>query len=329
MAYGLIASAEALRYEQTGAEAAKRFATTAAKWLLENRDLDHDNRVGWGLPFAWDAFQDGSTNSPHHTYTITSALAARGILDVVSKGCIDDPQTRKSLIRQVENVADYLIVEGKYNEYPEGICFWYSATKEDSAPVLNPTAMFAGVLQRLGTHTSVNTDKREKYRAFADQVVSYLLSEAIVEDGSMLWRYVGGDSTSAYNDGVRAAYIVDGLLRYAEFDGLLADDIESDVEQMRIGLERFRDGGKLRQFISLAQPARVWGLGHLLYVFNRYFPDHDYSNFLLSKARDYSDEFGFQPRQDPPSRGFGAIRHTAHLLNGVIAADTNDFSPGV
>src|SRR5690606_24124226 len=54
MAYGLFASAAAMAGKSGEAQ-------VAADWLVSNSQ-PKPNAVGWGLPYAWDAFGDESTN---------------------------------------------------------------------------------------------------------------------------------------------------------------------------------------------------------------------------------------------------------------------------
>lgn len=73
MAYGLYASAASMLGMVDQAQ-------TAANWLLANPATK--NSMGWGLPFAWDAFGDGTINPSTTVYGVTTALAVRGLLDV-------------------------------------------------------------------------------------------------------------------------------------------------------------------------------------------------------------------------------------------------------
>src|SRR5690606_12000299 len=82
MAYAFFASAEAHRYSRTQDRASLARAGAAAEWLVQNADLDGDGATAWGLPFAWDAFGDGSENPEHNAYTITTAVAVQALLDV-------------------------------------------------------------------------------------------------------------------------------------------------------------------------------------------------------------------------------------------------------
>jgi len=81
MAYSLILSAEAARYNSTGEQDALDRCRLCGTWLLEKKDLNNDGTYGYGLPFAVDAFSDGSINLPHTEYTITSSIAMKGLMD--------------------------------------------------------------------------------------------------------------------------------------------------------------------------------------------------------------------------------------------------------
>src|SRR5690606_22848440 len=66
MAYGIYASAAALLGLTTEAR-------RGASFLVKNH-CTRQGRAGWGLPFAWDAFADGSVNPAETIYGITNAF---------------------------------------------------------------------------------------------------------------------------------------------------------------------------------------------------------------------------------------------------------------
>jgi len=321
MAYGLIASAEANRYHHTGHSNAKKRACAAAEWLYQNRDRDNDGRIGWGLPFAWDAFGDDSMNPRHHVYTITSALSGRGLLDVV-QFCGLDQQTCKNYIRTVQAVADRYIQQSLYNSYNTGICFWYSTAKRDSDVVYNPAAMFAALLQRLAAHNSVPESSQEVYDEYANRQMLYIINESEMYNDAVVWRYYGSEkqqNPNKYNDSVHAAYMVDALMTYGNYNGKYKNELNQ--EGMRSGLELFKKNNELYRYFDGQSLARIWGLGHLLYVLSRYYPESNYLEFLIKITKKYYRNNKYMPQKNPTHRGFGAVRHTAHILNGISNAE--------
>ena len=317
MAYALIASSEATRYEKTGNETAAKRATSAVKWLFNKRDRDEDGVIGWGLPVAWDAFGDGSKNEPHHTYTITTSLVGHAILDVVNKCPGEVNITSKEYIKSVERSVDIFINNNFYNQSSNGICFWYSVVPRDSDNVLNPSSMFAALLQRLASNDQISKRKSRMYRNYADRAIRYLISHREVRDGALIWPYIANEKgdNQKYNDGVHAAYVADGILTYLKFGGALEDELKK--KNILGGLKLFRQQDSLSRYINRQHPPRVWGIGHLLYVATKFFPESGYGDFLLSQANQYRNDPGFEPRQGTSNQGFGAVRHTAHLMNGI------------
>src|SRR5690349_4558433 len=93
-AYAMVIKAAALDNGRTaGLEA---LAATSLDWLLAHADEDGDAVKGWGLPFAWDAFGDGTPNPPNTEYAITSAIVIDALLD---RANVLDGAQRASILR--------------------------------------------------------------------------------------------------------------------------------------------------------------------------------------------------------------------------------------
>lgn len=324
MAYALIASAEADRYSEVKLGEAAKNASKAASWLYEHRDRDDDGEVGWGLPFAWDAFSDGSTNPIHHKLTITTALAGHALLDVIEHVPSLRYQTRKKYYEAVQNAVDPYLDRSLYNEYDHGICFWYSITPNDGYDVLNPSVMLAALLQRLSKLNLVSDEKRSDYRSYADDAVSYIIGEKESYEDGIIWWYYGEDipnRSNIYNDAVHAAYIVDGLFTYLDHADGLPKPLGADG--ILNGLKLFREGENIHRYIERDDPVRLWGVGYLLHVLGKFYPDSEYGEFLRDVVRKYQVENSLSPQPNPSEQGFGAVRHIAHLLCGLRSSGTN------
>lgn len=223
MAYALFASAEANR----GAlESAKR----AAGWLIANRPGG-----GWGLPFAWDAFSDGSENPANTVYTITTALGVQGLLDVYDA-------TGEAVYRDTAKEAMDTLLGAMTDDY-----FWYSVRPEDDYPVYNVNGMMLGQLQRLGMSD------------LADEVLAFVLSGALRDEaGHVYWPYSADNARP--NDLVHESYTMQGLVDYVRFGGRR----EVDLLALYDSLERFIGPKGVRELPGGEARARLWGIGAAL-----------------------------------------------------------------
>lgn len=68
------------------------------QYLLQHSDEDGNGIVGWGLPQAFDAFQDASTNPPNTAYTITTALVLQAFVECHEKASPTEQRHIEQLI---------------------------------------------------------------------------------------------------------------------------------------------------------------------------------------------------------------------------------------
>jgi hypothetical protein len=87
--------------------------------------------MGWGLPFRWDAFRQGTSNSADTCYACTTAIVLSGFLD---SGKADD--------RHAE-----IVVRWARQAWSDGF-WWYSEHPRDAIYTPNASALMAGVTQR-------------------------------------------------------------------------------------------------------------------------------------------------------------------------------------
>ena len=247
MAYAFFASAEAHRYSRTQDRASLARAGAAAEWLVQNADLDGDGATAWGLPFAWDAFGDGSENPEHNAYTITTAVAVQALLDVYEH--TGDPRLLETALAGVST-----FVYGALEPGDDAAWFWYSLAESDALPVFNVSAMMLGQLQRLTVHDP-------SLRRTADAVARHLLAHRDA-DGHWYYSAPGAIGDSRKNDLVHAAYIVQGLADYARFGGSVGIDAQSLYET----LADFVVDGTVTEMPREPGPARAWGVGAALFT---------------------------------------------------------------
>ncbi len=338
MAYALYASAEARRFLTTRDPAAFENAIRAAEWLIDHRDLAGNGDVGWGLPWPWDAFGDGTTNPPHTVYTITTALVIEALLDVFD-ACrcaqvANKEQICSHLIGTALQAADTFL-EGHFDYYENSdeVVFWYSHSPEDSYHVLNVTSMFVGELQRLSRYVE-SREKRIVLELMADRGARYILNRTnIDEKGNPFWYYLGDKRPSnAFvrpNDLVHESYLVYGLANYAIYGGRLATRI--DLFKLLLSLNRFLDDeNRAYEFPRnwnpspdreelRHRPARLWGVGYALFV-SAYIEDYlglnpSLSVRLLYALRPYwsGQGWSFRPGETSPFYP----RQVAHVLVGL------------
>lgn len=284
MAYALFASAEAKRYQLTQDQKALDNSLNAIKWLIDNKiSKDNGTSIGWGLPFAWDAFGDGSTNSEDTIYGITTALVIQSLLDVYEVS-LERKEKNISYIDELDLIrlsylASNVFIAKSYEKIPnkEEIVFWYSDQKEDNYHVLNVSAMLAGQIQRLSQYVDIK--QSEKLKVIADQAILYILHEAQKdEQGRVFWLY-GGDSwpegrLNRPNDLVHEAYVIQGLLDYKRYKGTHAEKIS--LNALYESLERFLDDHQIYEFPkgwknSSNKPippdtTRLWAAGYSSYI---------------------------------------------------------------
>lgn len=296
MAYALVASAEAHWHARTYETRALTVARRAARWLVDNKDVDGDGLVGWGLSFAWDAFADGSTNPPNWPYTITTALAIQALLDVY------DLSGEQELVDTAIEAA-ISFIERSFTRLGDEAWFHYSPAEHDHHSVYNVSAMMLGQLQRLTRH-------EPGFAEITKPVATHLINARRIDDaGRVHWMYSapGAPSHDRENDLVHAAYVIQGLTDYARFGGELNVGQVSLYESLRAFI--IQEGG-ISEMPHGEAVARDWGVGAALFtaalVEEETIVSGSLSNDFLEAALMY----------DPPDESFYP-RQAAHVLLGL------------
>jgi hypothetical protein len=323
MASALIVSAEANRYVHMKDKNALRSVIQNVDWLIGNKDINDDKIIGWGVPYSWDAFGDGSENSANTEYTITTALVIKSLLDAID--AIDGSniiikliyKNKKDTYLRVAQEAVDSFIDNKFytRDSDKTIFFWYSSQPSDNHFVANCHAMFVGVLQRISNY-STNKDKQIFYRNLADDGMEYLLRNRIERDNVWYWNYYPNLKESIENYGVHVTYTIDGLLIYEENNGRLSSKI--DRQKILNGLNLYiKDGNVLEMFSMPDRDPRLWDLGYFLYVLSKYFPEEKKTiDIVYREILSRQEEIGFRLYEREDS-SFNLVRHNAHVLLGL------------
>lgn len=183
MAYALILKAEARRFRATNDTTALLLVRRCADWLLENVDLDGDSIPGYGLADAWDAFNDGSVNSAHHEYAMTTASVCDALLDWIET---DRDVDYWSVYK---HVYDCLVPFLDPENQSKGFIPPYSLADSDIRfDVYHTAAMLAVQCQRLALKL-VSKVQGQKLNSEARKIRDILLDRTIEYDGKLYWNY--------------------------------------------------------------------------------------------------------------------------------------------
>jgi len=274
MTYGLVLSAESLRYRATPSGEGNRRIRQAALWLLDNSNLGGNN-IGWGLPHAWE-------HRPTNTvFTITTAIAIEGLLDALKLPLWSPAELDRALVlmRQVCNRWSRELWADGYS----GGYFGYSP--RDMAPpffCINAPAMYLGALSRLMAEHKGNIPRDELHlvQEHADALARACLATVELRSGSPYWEYIAQPNplnSKRPNDLIHHVYILWGLETYRETGGHVKFPwtLEGTLES----LDRFWKGGTIRFMaqdettVTAArreEPANAWGTGMLLACYGRW-----------------------------------------------------------
>jgi|TARA_B100000959_G_scaffold281181_1_gene344663 hypothetical protein len=279
MTYALILMAEVNQHKLLESHDAG-LISTCFNWLVRNYDLDEDGHAGWGLPFAWDAFQDGvgaagETNPPNHPYTITTALVMHSLLDLLSLEILENSE-RDSCIDILRNAAIQWC-ENSFSTTKDGGHFWYSPFEGDSGNCPNVSIMMASAIERLRISYGESLEGvADLLKSRTRSVMSTIVGTAMHTKQGVFWLYQQDSEERTYtNDAVHHAYILLGMMKYLrsndEFkiewwnpeyilDSISAFiDQESVLEYPRIGRPDLLPSGN-----NTDLEMRMWGVGAML-----------------------------------------------------------------
>jgi len=262
-AYAMVLLAEVERHPPGAPGDALALARTAGRWLLENADTNGDGVTGWGLPVAWDAYDDGTTNPPHTEYTISTALVLDALLSWAERDA-DAPRERIMALVQAA-IAPYI---DKRTASPSGMAPYSLADADRRYDTFNPAAYLAGQMQRASLALTDPTLRR-RYTTAADATMRALLQYRRLMPGSGHWYWNYSVQQDLPNDLPHAGYTMAGIRAYREHGGRLAEAF--DWHAVRSHLRDFlADDGTVRAFprhvASLALAARTYDIGFALHL---------------------------------------------------------------
>lgn len=336
MAYALFVSAESHRYLQSKEDAALQNIITGVTWLIENKELSGD--IGWGLPFAWDAFGDGSVNNEHTIYTITTALVIQALLDATDAihAAEQDVPLEPQVLIDTANSAIKTFLQGKFIRQDGELIFWYSVNPEDDYHVLNVSSMLTGQIQRLSQYLSI--PESEALSLVADEGFSYVIERMVTdENGNIQWMYGGddwpNDRANRPNDLVHEAYVIQGIIDYVRYGGKKSELIQPN--SLYKSLNRYLESENVYEmprswqpnneaFIALSETsARLWGIGYAIYVTKlmeaRFEIEPQLSSqFYCVAINNYFDSQRWYFKPDKQDRNLYP-RQVAHILVGLAS----------
>ncbi len=331
MTYGLVLSAEAVRFKATGHDEGRRRVRKAARWLMDNSDLDRDGRPGWGLPQAWDAFQDGTTNPPNHPYTITTAIVLNGLLESLAIPFFWTPAEQKEMKTLIGQVALRWCRE-MWSEGYEGGFFWYSPDSSDAKFCVNAPSMFLGSLVRFLAEQGdlLDPDERRLIQERCDALARAIVSTVIIRRDAPYWHaqaVAQPGSALRPDDLAHHVYTLWGIESYRDRGGRVA--LPWTRAQAIESVGRFWRDNRIYNFPQDVtytdkqaafndRPAVLWSVGMMLAFYSRWGDERQAARCFDAIKRDY----GPWPRVrlNPPNAGADDAfypRHAAHLLWGL------------
>lgn len=96
--------------------------------------IDDQVDGGWGTPWAWDPFGDGSVTAAGTPFAITTAIA----IDALLEDGVDDAEARD---------IGVILTAWATDAWTDGY-YWYSMSRQDAIDTPNVSAMLAGVTAR-------------------------------------------------------------------------------------------------------------------------------------------------------------------------------------
>lgn len=332
-AYAQVLSSEAYRHSaKSDAESATRIRL-AARWLIDHSELADDGKKGWGLPFAWDAFGDGTVNPVNHPYTIDTAIVLFGLLDALDTRGIWSDEERQEIVVLVKEVLWRWCAEcWTQSDVMRGF-FWYSPSTADNYFLANVSSMFCGVLQRFihDYENELSTEEMALFNSRASDGIMLVENSAVMFRGMPFWNYIDSADFSAYtNDLVHHVYILYGIRTYRMFGGQIS--LRWTGEDALGSVRLFTGGGVIYNYpqnpyfandmINLKSPASLWGLGMMI-AYSSTEGEEFLANFALGRIEasygNFPDLTVYPLNWSSDTRFYP--RYAAHVLFGLAVRD--------
>ncbi len=271
MTYGLVLSAEALRFGIEPDDEGRRRIRGATRWLVENSRLSPDGKPGWGVPYAWG-------ERPRNTsYTITTAIVLEGLLDALRADVGWTADGKREIVDLMRQVADRWCTDLWMDGQGGGYFCYAGHDKKPCAFCVNAPAMFLGSLARL-VHEhggAIPADRRAVFESRLDALARSTVATVTLRDGAPFWDYITPPHNTVGfqrpNDLIHQAYILWGAETYRDLGGAVA--LPWTRAKAMESLDRFWKDGTIRFFAqdepgvkpgNREQPANLWGAGMLL-----------------------------------------------------------------
>lgn len=272
-AYAMVLLAEVQRLGSGWRAGEANLARTAGTWLLDHADENGDGVIGWGLPVAWDAYDDGSVNPANTEYTISTAIVVDALLSWAER---DAAAPHERITRTVHAAIEPYLDPARWS--PSGLAPYSLAATDRRYDTFNPAAYLAGQIQRASLIVS-EPRRRARYLDSADATMRALLRyrKLAAPSGHWYWSY-SVQQPNLPNDLPHAGYVIDGIRSYIEHGGRLADRF--DEPAVLAHLDDFRGTGTatgsdagadtVRAFPvfrpEIRLPARSYDLGFALHL---------------------------------------------------------------
>jgi hypothetical protein len=268
----------------------ERLASSLISWPSRNGS----EPFGWGLPFEWDAFGDGTTNPTGTVYSISTAITIKALLTFVEF----QPGAKDSVYPVVDEALREWIRPESFG--PNGQLVYSLSTSDAEFDVYNSSIMLAGQMARFARTDW--SDLSQEYAEAADAVMETALADRRVDDdGYWYWGYSATDS--AANDLAHAAYVLDGVAHYVAADGRFADFFpvgavaghldqfvsDGDIEERILPWPTFRSP----ELTSLrSRQVRLYDVGWGLYASSQFSEINDAQSALCATARRHRSVYG-------------------------------------
>lgn len=144
-------------------------AATAAAWLIDDMGA-----YGWGTPWSWDPYADGSITPASTPYSILTALAIDGLLE----HGVDSAEARE---------LGRVLMSWAHSGWSDGF-FWYSLASQDAIYTPNVSAMLAGVAARFIAEHGDILDAEDR-TLLEDRVREAFRRLGTGDAGYLRWRY--------------------------------------------------------------------------------------------------------------------------------------------
>lgn len=277
----------------------KSFGIKLANELVAHKDDNNDGQVGWGLPYAWDAFGDGTVNPARQVYAYQTGLVGKALVDAYIA-------THNSIYLQTAEKAihDYLPFSTTTIDPRCRNCrmFYYSTNKNDYGRFVKNTNMILGMF--IGELATVDP----WYKTIAQQVYNEQSYEIGIRKN---YRYLGYNDPKYSPKGTMDAHLVAEMWGYKE----LASDLHESNSLLTPMIETFWHCGYACQakISSSYTPTSIYGAFAGCFFASNYTLNNTYCRNMINQN--------------------SSITHSYYPILGMIQyikenADTIVTSPG-